>query len=98
MRPLGPLPWTCARATPSSRANLRTDGLAWGLAPVSSCGSLGTGAEAGAAVAAFCAAGAGAWAAAGGGAAAVCGGDAAPELVDKKRIGGAFDTLSATFI
>ena len=29
MRPLGPVPLTCAIVTPNSRANLRTDGLAW---------------------------------------------------------------------
>ena len=32
MRPFGPLPCTRARSTPSSRANLRTEGLACGLA------------------------------------------------------------------
>src|SRR5687768_8228293 len=49
IRPLGPLPCTRPRSTPSSRANLRTEGLAWGLVSVSSRGSRGTG---GAAVAA----------------------------------------------
>jgi hypothetical protein len=30
MRPLGPVPLTSSSGTPSSRANLRTEGLAWG--------------------------------------------------------------------
>ena len=42
-RPLGPLPPTFARSTPSSRANLRTDGLACGREVVASFGSAGTG-------------------------------------------------------
>src|SRR3954462_15299302 len=43
MRPFGPLAATRVRSTPSSPANLRTDGDEWGFAPVSSCGSRGTG-------------------------------------------------------
>src|SRR5258708_7177159 len=39
MRPFGPEPLTRARSTPSSRANLRTEGLACGIVP-------GTGADA----------------------------------------------------
>ena len=34
MRPLGPVPFTCARSTPSSRAKRRTDGLACAFAKV----------------------------------------------------------------
>ena len=45
MRPLGPDPRTLARSAPSSRANLRTEGLACGLnAGTSATGSSGTGA------------------------------------------------------
>ncbi len=36
MRPFCPLPWTRSRSAPSSRANLRTDGLAWARAMPSS--------------------------------------------------------------
>ena len=44
-RPFGPLPLTRARSTPSSRANLRTEGLACGLnVGDSGTGSKGTGA------------------------------------------------------
>src|SRR5207302_1581589 len=72
--------------------NLRTDGLACGLLPVSSCGSLGTGLAAGA--------GAAAWAFCAGGAAAGAG--AGEELGEeppaRTRIGAPFDTLSPTLI
>src|SRR5450830_1873149 len=45
MRPLGPDPCTLDRSAPSSRANLRTEGLACGLnAGTSTTGSSGTGA------------------------------------------------------
>src|SRR5687768_6904237 len=43
MRPFGPLAGTRVRSTPSSRANLRTEGLAWGLAAPSSPASRATG-------------------------------------------------------
>src|SRR5262245_31606850 len=36
MRPLGPVPLTRTRSTPSSRENLRMEGEAWGLVPVNS--------------------------------------------------------------
>src|SRR5688572_28364608 len=91
MRPLGPLPWTADRSTPSSRANLRTDGLACGLVPASSCGSRGTGRGAGAA------AGAG-LVAAGLGAEDFCAGAVAVAPADAAsiRMGEPFDTLSPT--
>ena len=60
MRPLGPEPWTSASGTPSSRANLRTEGLACGRPPVGVPGWC-----AGAATAGAAAAGAGGTAAAG---------------------------------
>src|SRR5258706_2582788 len=59
MRPLGPLGCTRDRSTPSSRANLRTEGEACALATVSSRGSRGTGRAVGAADTAG--AGAGFW-------------------------------------
>ena len=37
MRPFGPEPVTSASGTPSSRANRRTPGLAWAMAPVDVC-------------------------------------------------------------
>ena len=44
IRPFGPLPVTFVRSTPSSRANLRTEGLACGLKEAGSAvGSKGTG-------------------------------------------------------
>jgi len=46
-RPFGPLPRTWARSTPSSRANLRTDGLACAFVAAASCGSAGTGSRRG---------------------------------------------------
>src|SRR5688572_8696273 len=93
-RPLGPDPGTRDRSTPSSRANLRTDGLACGLVPVSSCGSRGTGrvaAGAGPAAAGFW--GAAFWDAAAGAGAGAFAPDAA-----RTRIGAPFDTLSPTLI
>jgi hypothetical protein len=78
MRPLRPVPLTSSSGTPSSRANLRTEGEAWGSLPegatVGSCAgaAAGAGAEACAAegAAAGALAGAAAGAAAGAGAAA----------------------------
>src|SRR3954471_8950065 len=96
MRPFGPVAATRVRSTPSSRANLRTDGDAWGFAPVSSCGSRGTGLGADTAAAA---AGAGVDA----GASALstragAGADAGVEPVaSSTRMGAPFDTLSPTF-
>src|SRR5690606_22077214 len=80
MRPLGPEPLTSSSGTPSSRANLRTDGEAWGSAPlgalVGSCGAAAAGVAAGALAVAAAGAGAGAaWGAAAAGAGAA---DAAP--------------------
>ena len=43
MRPFGPLPRTAVRSTPSSRANLRTDGDACGFAPGAGPRSSGSG-------------------------------------------------------
>src|SRR5258706_3390518 len=43
MRPFRPEPLTPARSTPSSRANLRTDGLAWGVTPGTGAVWYGTG-------------------------------------------------------
>ncbi len=55
MRPLGPWPLTSAKGTPSSRANLRTEGDAWGKEPVGATLGLCAGAtETGAACAIFC--------------------------------------------
>ena len=47
MRPLGPVPLTCAIVTPNSRANLRTDGLAWLAPSIERTGSARTGVTAG---------------------------------------------------
>src|SRR5215467_9776359 len=41
MRPLGPLPFTSSRGTPSSRAKRRTDGDACGNCPFGAAGSCG---------------------------------------------------------
>src|SRR5512138_1091709 len=101
MRLLGPLPWTWCRSTPSSRANLRTEGLACGLAPISSWGALGTGRGAGAGAAAR-ALGAGLEGACAGadvaeGALAAAAG--APSAVaERTRMGEPLDTLSPTLI
>src|SRR5690606_9283498 len=75
MRPLRPEPLTSSSGTPSSRANLRTDGEAWGSAPlgalVGSCGAAAAGVAAGALAVAAAGAGAGAaWGAAAAGAGA----------------------------
>src|SRR5260370_721455 len=43
MRPFGPDPFTLARSTPSSRANLRTEGLACGVEPAPAAASQSTG-------------------------------------------------------
>ncbi|MNY02992.1 hypothetical protein D3C86_1355870 [compost metagenome] len=79
IRPFGPVPGTRDTSTPSSRANLRTDGLAWAALPVTPWAA-GAGAEfAGAGAGAAAAAGAGAGAAAAGaGAGAAAGAAAAP--------------------
>src|SRR5258706_15259843 len=42
MRPLGPDPLTRMRSTPSSRANLRTEGLACGVVPGAGAGETGS--------------------------------------------------------
>src|SRR5678815_5885899 len=98
MRPLGPLPWTCARSTPSSRANLRTDGLACGLVVVSSRGSRGTGRGAVAAAGTGCGTAATGCGAAGAG---VAGAGALvsvlPALPSRTRIVEPLATLSPTF-
>src|SRR5688500_1675176 len=90
MRPFGPLACTRARSTPSSRANLRAEGLACGLAEVSARGSRGTGRVGGG--------GAGAGVAAFGDAAGFCGSLAAPAApaVFSARIGEPLETLSPT--
>src|SRR4051794_12071459 len=48
MRPLGPVPLTSSSGTPSSRANLRTDGDACGRLPLGAVGSCGGSAAVGA--------------------------------------------------
>src|SRR5678816_3871867 len=101
-RPLGPLAGTWGRSTPSSRANLRTEGLACGFAPISSWGSRGTGRGEGAGAAAgtlaadlegACCAGAGV---AEGALDAAAG--APPVVAERTRMGEPFDTLSPTLI
>src|SRR6218665_3144875 len=81
MRPLWPVPLTCAMGTPSSRANLRTDGEACArpamAGPGCWAGMAGGGAPAGAAAVGG-GAGAGAGAATGGGGGRVGGGRLPP--------------------
>src|SRR5574341_251797 len=90
IRPFGPLPCTRPRSTPSSRANLRTDGLACALEMVSSRGSRGTGRVGDGA-------GAAAGLAAGAAADAVAGRDFATSFESSTRTGEPLDTLSPTF-
>src|SRR5450830_1310275 len=98
MRPLGPLPPTRPRSTPSSRANLRIEGEAKAL-DASTCAAAGA-AEAGAGAGAAAAAGAGAAAAAGAGAAAGAaagaGAAAAPPAASSSSTSEPSPTLSPT--
>src|SRR5437879_546170 len=90
MRFLGPLPPTRVRSTPSSRANLRTDGDACAPAPD------GSGAGVGAAATAGAWAGAGAGAALAAGAAAGDAVAAAPAAASSTNTCVPFVTLSPT--
>ncbi len=96
-RPFSPLPLTCVRSTPSSRAKRRMDGLAWALPPAAA-GALtvvtAAGAATGAALAAGAATGAAAWGAGAAAGAAAC---AALPLACIKTIRSPSDTLSPTF-
>ena len=97
MRPLAPLPRTCASSTPSSRANFRTEGEACGFAPGAGPRSSGCG-RAPISVANAVDFGASAAAGTGAGAAAVDDGDgaagAAPVAPLRSAIGLPCETLS----
>src|SRR3989454_5209556 len=99
MRPFGPEPFTLARSTPSSRANLRTEGLACGVKPGIGAGSYGTGSGLPASGTTVGAGRAGAGAGAGTGAGAAAGfaaGAGVPSAASSTRSRLPADTLSPT--